>query len=363
MINFIRWTGWALLMVLPVAAIAYSMHVAFEFAAMASSTPDDAHFSGAALAATEAAKAVAIGFGYVFWRNGARLSSLVAFGLFILMMAMSAFTTASLNISNRAVGTATIHAASKQEGDLRDELRANEARLSQLGRLPSLASAEADARVYTTDDRWRATISCTASGLSGATERFCSRAIKAERVRADAEEAERLRNRASEIRGRLIELAPESTKAVAPDLAYFAKRLSWQPEDVALARALALAVILELVGGLLGAWIWDARPASPSPPAASEAVTGASCKSGTAPAVPTDPAVPPKAPTPPRCRKRKPQSAPVSGRPGRPRNSNVLNFIQAFTAKHGRPPTMGEAQMELGKFQKRLSIGCVRRSI
>lgn len=332
-----RIIGWLIVMAIALAASSASVVYAYRYGITLGASEPDPRLTGAMLAIADVVKiglpaAVLALWGRSF--KGIAGALAVVFGM---LLGLSLWASTSITTIERATNDARIIGASKIEADLRAELTAAESRIVELGSPPPLAAVEAEIDGFKTDARWRTTEACNPLRVASGSRRFCERAALKQSAREKAAEADKLRSRIDEVRQKLTTPATATGHVASPELAAIASVVGWRPESIGLARAAFFAVAIELLCAFVPSAVWLLRPWSGAQPAQSKA-TPRPARTADTPGNP-HPRSPATAPTSPSRLKVRSQ---VTGKRGRKRDPNVLDFVRKFRERHGRSPNIPE---------------------
>jgi len=339
-INWVRTGSWLAAMLVALAASSASIYFAHRYGTSVHSGTG-AQFGGAILAVADVVKIGLPALMAALWARNCKPAAAISAVIFAFLIVMSLFATVSVTTIERAATDAEVTAAAKADHDLREELKAAEARIIELGSPLPLKAVEAQIDGFKSDARWRTTASCNPSQITAAgSRRFCEKMAFQQAALATATEADALRERMAQIRSQIGALTPESTRVASPELVAIASAIGWRPEAVGLGRAIFLAVTLELLGGFVPSFLWLVRPALPS----TQPQTGMAPieEPKVAEALPArEPVASPSAPKPPTAPRGKPKKR-NRGRPAR--NQDAISFAEAYMVRHGKPPSIGHIE-------------------
>ena len=195
------------------------------------------------------------------WRRN-RVVGAVCFVMAAVLVAVSTFNAWSLLERQRSARVAEARTAVERADAIRDELRSVRERVALLGWRP-LATVEAELSAERHHWIWGATAGCTKIE-SGMHRKFCAHFAKLEGVRAEAAQAEGLRQREEELARARLDRSPVTENREA--------------DDAEMLQAILIAVVIELTEvvlfGLAGFFAAPSVPAGSLSPRAEPAVQG-----------------------------------------------------------------------------------------
>ncbi|MBS0250877.1 MAG: hypothetical protein JSR78_07400 [Proteobacteria bacterium] len=335
--------GWLLMMAIAVTAASTSVIYAYRYGIILAGSEPYPWLTGAALAIADIVKIGLPAIIVALWALSHRATAQTLSIVFVMLLGLSLWSSTSMTAIERAANDAKATSASRIEADLRNELTAAENRIVELGSPPPLAAVEAEIDGVRADARWRTTDACNPLHVFPSSQRFCEKAALKQAARANAAEAEGLRVRIDEIRRKLTTPAPEAAKTASPELAVISDIFGWRAESVGFVRAVYFAVALELLGAFLPSAVWYLRPvigtSSPEPMSVPQPAKVAET-SGT-----------PKSSAPTAASRPVTRKA-STGKRGRKRDPNVLDFVRKFRERHGRLPNIPEMRAEFPGLHK-----------
>lgn len=330
----ISWAAWLAAMMIALAASSASVLYAYRYGTTVAAAEAHPELMGAVLGVADLVKFGLVAIATALYARGTKSVARLVCAVLLVLVGLSLFATISVTVGDRAHADAKVAGMTKLETDLRAEMSTADARIKELGNPKPQKAIEAELDGFKSDERWRTTASCTPNAITAqGSRRFCEKMALTQSLVAQAEEADKLRNRIAEIRKQLADVTPESVMPASPELRLLSTQTGISIERIGLARALLLAIAIELLGSIVPSALWLVRP---SPPAAPLAPLAKPARVAAARGSARTPSPTPPAP------KRAPLSAARKGRPSN--NQDAISFTEAYIKRNGRPPTITEIE-------------------
>jgi hypothetical protein len=197
---------------------------------------------GTVMGLLHVAKAALVAAGAPAWRRNRGVGA-VCLCAALLLVAVSFFNAWSLLERQRSVRVADVRTAVERADIIREELRSVRERVALLG-WRTLATVEAELAAERHSWIWDTTTGCT-KAESGTHRQFCARAAKLEGARAEAAQAESLRQREAELTRALLD-RPALAEHRHSDLVTLAGWFGSSLASAEMLQALMIAAVIEL---------------------------------------------------------------------------------------------------------------------